>query len=194
MMIVFFKQEIDENDGETILKLPPILGKYITGVEYQSYAPFVVGRFESFSTVNYSTEVTSVYTYNDSNWAFIPTKPRVIKYNSQNHCLKMVLKAKGVNELHAFGVNTTGNYITGTSNVWTGTYNDFYGSTLLYKKGTTDTEVATIQLIKENLFPVNSVFSTTVENSYPSLPNASWTLLGTQVVGGTTVYYYKRTS
>lgn len=196
MMVVFFKYETNEN-GE--VRLPPIEGSFITkktnsdGTTYQDYAINIVARFQTFSTVNYSNETQSCYVVDSGNWAFNPSTPKTMKYHSSNNCLIMTMTIKGVDELYAFGVNTTGKYLTGISNIWTGTKNDFYQSELTYKIATKDTEVVTVEYIKEKVYPIGFIYSTTVENSYPLINNTQWTLLETTTIGTKTVYYYERT-
>ena len=222
MLIVFFWFERDESGeitftrtvngtpesitikrgiGDENIVPPPISGEHIVSVanseetprsssrvkQLFSYNPYP--RFLAGSSNSAYDEVASKYV---SSPGFNPSRKYNPSYIDNMNLLRMHISILGTSDLFIYGINTSGNMITGTNNVWTGK-NDFYASTLVYKKATTDTEVVNVEFIKDYIHPIGSVLTTT-SNSSPTLFNTSWTQIGSQSIGSTTVYYWQRTS
>ena len=198
MLVAFFAvEEYQDENGVTQRKLPPIEGKFISrkgdDMPEQTFASNIVVRMQCGSTVSGVDEVASKYIYSPNRWGFSPARPKDPYYAGSKNLIVMDLIVKGTDELYAFNVNTSGKYLTGTNNIWTGK-NDFYSAELTYKVAEKDTEVVTVEFVKNKIFPIGHVYSTSIEGSFPSINNTTWALIGTTTIGSKTIYHYERTN
>jgi len=186
-VMVYFGYETTD----TGIKTPPINFSDVASCQYS-----LNNRLTQYPKLWY-TRVTAGSTNNTSNEnqsLGLLYQNGQLKTVTNNYLAVFDINVRGVDELYAFGLNTSGKTVLSSNNSWSGV-NDFYNCrSLTYRVASTSgTEVTTIDYLKNIVYPIGSVFTTTVNNGYPELLGTTWTQFGTQTIGSTVVYYYKRT-
>lgn len=186
-VMVYFGYETTD----TGIKTPPINFSDVASCQYS-----LNNRLTQYPKLWY-TRVTAGSTNNTSNEnqsLGLLYQNGQLKTVTNNYLAVFDINVRGVDELYAFGLNTSGKTVLSSNNSWSGV-NDFYNCrSLTYRiASTSGTEVTTIDYLKNIVYPIGSVFTTTVNNGYPELLGTTWTQFGTQTIGSTVVYYYKRT-